>query len=73
MVSVINNEGEVSWLCSDVYNPETDTHFAQSLFGFCETSILENPGKWWASHLLQDNPVRNALTSNAQVSEVTHD
>jgi lauroyl/myristoyl acyltransferase len=73
MVSVTNNEGEVSWLCSDVYNPETDTHFAQSLFGFFETSILENPGKWWASHLLQDYPVRIALSSNAQASEVTHD
>ena len=73
MVSVTNNEGEVSWLCSDVYNPETDTHFAQSLFGFFETSILENPGKWWASHLLQDYPVRIALSSNALASEVTHD
>jgi lauroyl/myristoyl acyltransferase len=73
MVSVTNAEGEVSWLCSDVYNPETDTHFAQSLFGFFETSILENPGKWWASHLLQDYPVRIALSSNAQASEVTHD
>ena len=73
MVSVTNAEGEVSWLCSDVYNPETDTHFAQSLFGFFETSILENPGKWWASHLLQDYPVRIALSSNAQASEVKHD
>jgi hypothetical protein len=73
MVCVTNAKGEVSWLCSNVYNPETDTQFAQSLFGFFEASILENPGKWWASHLLQDYPVHSSLASNVQAGEVIHD
>jgi hypothetical protein len=58
MVCSTNSEGEVSWLCSDVYDPESSADYETQLFQFFEKCILENPGKWWASHLLQDYPVQ---------------
>lgn len=59
MLCVTDDAGEVSWLCSDVLDPETSPEFAQRLFGFLEKNILAHPGKWWASHLLQDYPIQS--------------
>jgi lauroyl/myristoyl acyltransferase len=64
MVCITNLEGEVSWLCSDVFDPETSADYETQLFQFFEKCILENPGKWWASHLLQDYPVQALESAN---------
>ena len=59
MLCVTSDEGEVSWLCSDVFDPDTDPHAAENLFAFFETCILAHPGKWWASHLFPDYPIQS--------------
>lgn len=66
MLCITNDAGEVSWLCSEVLDPETSPDFAQTLFTFLETCILAHPGKWWASHLLQDYPLQSS-------KELAHD
>jgi len=63
MVCVTNEDGEVSWLCSDVLDPAASPEFAQTLFGFFEQAIVSHPGRWWASHLLQDYPVQSLKES----------
>jgi lauroyl/myristoyl acyltransferase len=59
MLSLTNDAGEVTWLCSEVLDPEKSPDFAQTLFDFLEKCILAHPGKWWASHLLQDYPIHS--------------
>jgi hypothetical protein len=58
MLSVTNEKGEVSWICSEVLDPDLQTDFETRLFHFFETQILAWPGRWWASHLLEDYPVQ---------------
>jgi hypothetical protein len=65
-VCVTKEDGEVSWLCSDVLDPAASPEFAQNLFGFFEQAIVAHPGRWWASHLLQDYPVQS-------LKEAAHD
>jgi len=67
MVCVTDSQGGVRWLCSDVLDPRSTPKFETQLFQFMERCILQHPGKWWASHLLQDFPIQDSA------SEVSYD
>lgn len=58
MVCLTDDSGNVQWFCAEVVDPACDSFAYAKLFTFLETVILQNPGRWWASHLLQDCPVR---------------
>jgi lauroyl/myristoyl acyltransferase len=60
MLCVTQDNGDVSWICSNVYDPLMEPDTETKLFAIFEQHILAHPGKWWAAHLLQDFPTRSA-------------
>lgn len=60
MLCMTQDNGSVTWVCSDVFDPLVETDAEPKLFAFFEQHILAHPGKWWAAHLLQDFPTRSA-------------
>ena len=59
MVCLSDDSGNVRWLCSDIYDPQTDAQSVQKCFAHLEKAIIDHPGHWWASHLLNDYPTRS--------------
>lgn len=59
MVCITADDGSLHWLCSKVYDPQTDADSAAKCFAHLQTAILDHPGHWWAAHLVENYPVRN--------------